>query len=343
MVFDHFPHRVKAWARTASRPIVIVAAAVLALGAVGGTPQAGAARTTPPLYYNLYAGAAKFNVDGRTWRISPSYLGEPQVVEIELSTANETDDWQASFAPAADLVVNSSTDAATFRTHNTLAPLAFIDLKFSPTSRKTVTCETGSATDVTGTLTGTLSLTANHRGLKFKSSRVSMPKSTLEIDYSCIPPPVETECELGFYEFGSKYFGTGAAPGLALPGRHTYVAGVESDQAVTAPAHTVFLLGVYQDSAAPVFNSKTRQLSIKVTGKGPVTGSAVVTSKGTPETEAVPCTLDGKQYTQDQTSYSGTYDSPKGHQYEAHSLVIGEVKVPRTGDGFFYITRLKAA
>jgi hypothetical protein len=153
-----------------------------AVGATIGRPAAAGGETT----FELTGGSAAFKVGGRLWHISPFDYGA--VVGVSLSTTNESDQWEQRQPPASDLVVNPTTGQAVFDTHSSLKPLASFDLSFAPQSQKALSCQTGSATDVTGTLTGSLSLTANSKGLAFRSAHVSMRSATVEIDHDCRRP-----------------------------------------------------------------------------------------------------------------------------------------------------------
>jgi hypothetical protein len=341
---DHFSRAVRGRSRAVTRPIMLGGAAVLALASLGTATAASAASAVVPARapaISLTSAAAKFTVGGHTWFLTVGDLNPS--VNITISTAHEFDAWIFSSASAATLKVNKKTGNATFNAHNSLAPIAFFNLTFTATSRSKVPCRSGSETDFTGRLAGSVTLVANHKGLKFKSAHARFSLSLLSIDNGCVlrPRTGPTPCFAGFWDAGTTVGASGSAPGL--PARRTFSVGITKIVELTSPANTLLDMEVFGTAKKPVFDSKKKKLRVSASGSGGITGSAILTATQRPTSTSSRCAMNGKPYKAHDVNYLGSYISPKGGQFQARSILAGQLKVARTGFATFHIVTLKPA
>jgi hypothetical protein len=327
------------WSRAASRSLTIAGAAAIALVPLTSAASANAKPTSPKPTFTLSSGSARFKVNGHTWLVTTADFGRSG--QIEIATTNEDDLWFFDSIPASDLTANARTGDATLDTHSSFSPVAVVSMKFRPASHQKVVCEKGSETEFSGTLTGSISVTANHKGLKFKSRRVSLRSSTLIVDYGCVMPPGPAVCTPAVWTLGATVEALGNAP--SWPARRSNSFFVETYRKVPAHPGARLFINVHQSEATPVFDSKKKQLTVRASGSGPITGSATITSTGIADMGTQRCVVNGKHYKESDVEYTATYASPKGHQIVGHSLVVGEVKLPSSGSGFFDIAAFKRA
>jgi hypothetical protein len=330
---DHLSRTVRDRSRTVSRPLVLAGVAALALAPIASAVPAGAAVAAEPSSIILLSGNATFHVGGHTWQMS--VFPANGSVSIDLSTGHEFDIWTFVAVPTSDFKVSSSKGTATFNTHSSLAPVAFANLRFSPSSRHKESCHTGSETVFDGKVTGSITLVANHKGLKFKSAHVTFRGATLDVDHQCTQRGGVQVCLEADWGVGVSPSASGTS--LGLPGR-IYPVQVGESTMLSRPEAFVFheVSGV---TRKPVFDSKTKRLSVKATGA--VKGSAVLVAKGRPRVTTLRCTLGHTHYKERDASYSGKFSSPAGGEFHARSLIAGLIKVARSGLASFDIASLK--
>ncbi len=291
---------------------------------------------------SFFAGVAKFTVGGHTWSLSISDLGVGD--QVGISTTHELDSWVFFSAPASNLTVNKKTGNATFNAHNSLAPIAFFDLTFHATSRTKEHCHSGSETIFRGRTTGSVTLVANHKGLKFKAAHASFGSPVLAIDNGCSNPSGSggsTPCAAGSWNVGGTVSAR-AQHRLCRNGR-AFTVGVSSFVELKSPAGAVLLMNVLGTGKKPVFNNTKRKLQVNANHSSGISGSAVLTATRRPTLTTSRCTLNGKHYKATDANYMGTYASPQGGQISARSILAGQLTVPRSGTASFDIITLKRA
>ncbi len=338
---DHLSRTARGRSLTVSRPLVLAGVAVLSLAPLVGAapssaaPSSAAPAARPPAI-SLFSGSGNFRVGGHTWTLSVSTLGG--ITGIDLSTTHELDTWSFLSVPQSDLKANVRTGRATFNAHNSMAPVAFANLKFTPTSRHQGSCRSGSVTLFDGKVTGSVSLAAR-KGLKFRSGHVSFKGAALTIDHNCTPRTGVGPCLSGTWDVGSTAAVIGNTAGL--PGRQTFFADLVKTVTLKAPKHASVTFEVAGSAQKPVFDSKHRRLSVKATRL--VKGSAVLVASGPSSVLNSNCSIGRKHFKERNVSYFGTFSSPRGGQFHARSLVGGNLAVPRSGTAFFDIVSVKRA
>lgn len=334
---DHLSRTVRGRSLAVSRPLVLAGVAVLSLAPLASAVSASAAPAARPPAISLFGGSTTFRVGGHTWNLSIFVVAG--TAGIDLSTTNELDTWSFLAVPKSDLKANASTGKATFNAHNAMAPVAFANLKFTPTSRHKASCRSGSEVFFDGRVTGSISLVANHKGLKFRSAHATFKGSSLDVDHQCVAPAGTAACASGIWSVGSTAVALGSSGGL--PGRQTYFVSINKTVNLSAPKHASVSYEVFGSGSKPVFNSKRKSLSVK--GTKVVKGSAVIVAQGSPFVTTFKCTLNHTKFKLRDASYSGNYSSPSGGQFQGRSIVGGLLKVARSGFGFFDIISLKKA
>jgi hypothetical protein len=327
MFLDHVSRPMRGRSRALSRPLVLAGVAALALTPLAIAVPAGAAAASTPPVVNLLTGNASFHVAGHSWLMS--VLAFSGNTNIDLSTTHEGDIWSFN-VPAADFKTNARTGTATLNAHNAMAPVAFANLRFSPSS---------SHTTFDGKVTGSISLVANHRGLKFKSAHVIFKGSALTVDRQCTTRPGPAFCFPGNWVANEATSASGNTGGL--PGRQTYFVSLTKSVSLTAPKNASVAYTIVGAVSKPIFNGKTRRLSVKATSV--VRGSAVLTAKGPPTVSTMRCTIGRGHFKERDATYFGSYKSPVGGQFRARSLVAGLIKVARSGIASFDIVTVKKA
>jgi hypothetical protein len=312
----------------------------LSLATLGATAAPASAATN--LSYFLTAGTVGITSGGHTWSLNVSLIGGssggPVIVDVLIETPHlsgtEIHDWGMQM-PGADFTVNKTTGAATINSHSDLSPVASLDLSYKPTSHTAGTCSAGSETDYLGALTGSVTLTTGLKGLKLSDAKAtfSTPNS-LQVDAACVPP-----LACSFASWGGGLGGTPTAPiaaGIAAgtPGHLVHFTDVTRKVSLSAPAGATRTDGASAKATAPVFNSKTKSLTVKGLASGMVTGAGVISGAKlvVPGTET--CTLDGTTYTQTSTAYDeASWSSSK--QFVASTILTGTLKAATTGSGEF--------
>lgn len=262
-----------------------------------------------------------------------------RIVTPHLS-GTEIHDWGMQM-PGADFTVDKTTGAATINTHSDLSPVLSMTLSYKPTSHTAGTCSSGSETDYTGALTGSVTLTTGLKGLKLSDAHATFSTpNKLKVDAACVPP---LACEFASWDGGIG--GSSSAPvaaGIAAgtPGHLVHFTEVGRTVSLPAPTGATRDDGVTVSGAAPVFNAKAKSLTVKGLASGAVTGSGVISGAKmvTPGTET--CTLDGTTYTQTSTIYrEASWSSTT--QFKGSTILTGTFKVAAKGSGEFVLITLK--
>lgn len=331
----HLSRTVRGRSLAVSRPLVLAGVAVLALTPLASAVPAGATPSAGTADITLFGGVAKFSVGGHTWQMS--VFDFSVAAGISISATHEFDTWNFLSVPKSDLTANVKRGTATFSTHNALAPVAFANLRFTPSSRHKTTCRSGSETVFDGKLTGSITLVASKR-LKFKSAHVVFRASSLGIDHHCVGPSGPSPCFDGVWDT----VGLGAAAAgdsLSLPAKRTFSISLSKTVQLRAPKEASASYQVFGAERKPVFDIKRKRLSVSAIRV--VKGSAVMTASMAPVVTNSRCTIGRTHFRERDASYSGSYTSPAG--FSARSIVGGLLKVGRKGGAFFDITTFKRA
>lgn len=332
---DHLSRTVRGRSLAVSRPLVLAGVAALSLTPLAAAAPASAAPAAGSAVISLFGGAATFRVGGHAWVMSVFDFGVG--AGIGISTSHEFDIWNFLSVPKSDLSVNVRRGTATFNAHNSMAPVAFANLRFIPSSRHKASCRSGSETFFDGKLSGSITLVANHRGLKFKSAHAVFRSSSLLIDHHCVPRTGLSQCFPGIWDTTGSASASGES--VALPGQRTYFVDVTKTVRLRAPKQASVSFDVSGAASKPVFNSKLRQLSVKAIRV--VKGSAVLKASLPPTVSTSRCAIGRKHFKERDASFFGSYTSPGG--FTARSIVAGLLKVGRSGSAFFDIVTFKAA
>jgi hypothetical protein len=337
--------------RTAPRLLTAGFAAVLSLGlliaaAPASSAATGATRATGE-GYELTSGTASFTAAGHAWQLSLSASGGKLgavvgandltfLITTKYLGGTEVHSWVAKSLPAKDLSVTGSGHAA-FKTGGTLAPVATFSLAFTPTSHAKASCASGSETDYTGKLAGTVSLTTGLKGVKVSKHFTFGKPDTLTVTRGCVPPAA---CDFSGWVAGNPTGILAAGVTVGQPGHQATDTTVERASSKTASKHLVRAGGGYMAVPAPKFNSKAKSLAVAGSPAGIVTGRGLLAngkmpSKPTPFT----CFIGKQKYTETEAYYLASFSSSK--TFEARTLLTGTITAPSSGTGFFTIDKLK--
>jgi hypothetical protein len=335
MFFHQNSHMARDRSRTVSRSLAVAGAAVLSAASLSGAAAANAAPATSTSF-TFFSGNATFRVGGHAWRVSVFNFSDLRSTAIGIDTGHENDQWTFNSSPSL-LTVNQRTGDATFNAHNSFAPVAFVTLKFTTTKRHKASCTSGSETDFSGSVSGSLTLIAN-RGLTFKSAHAQFTGGSLSIDHGCVPPTAPLPCGPGIWSIGSPTVNaSGTASGL--PGQRTFVASVFEHVHLKTPKGATIDIGVAASSNKPVFNSTKKTL--QVSARGLISGSALFKASGPPAVSTSNCVQGGNHFKARDAFFSATFASPRGGEFQTRSIVAGLLKAPRSGVSFFDIMTFK--
>ncbi len=180
-------------ARTAPRLLGAATAVTLSLAALGAVAPPVSAATNASYFFT--SGTVGITSGGHTWKLQVSLIGGssggPVIIDVLIETPHlsgtEIHDWGMQM-PGADFTVNKTTGAATINSHSDLSPVASLDLTYKPTAHTAGTCSSGSETDYTGTLTGSVTLTTGLKGLKLSDAKATFSTpNTLQVDSGVRP------------------------------------------------------------------------------------------------------------------------------------------------------------
>jgi hypothetical protein len=340
MFLDQIRHIVRNRSRKISLSLAFGGAAVMLVAASGGAAAANAAPGSTTSI-TFFSGSATFRVGGHTWSVSVANIGGAvHFTDIGIATGHETDDWTFNLTRSI-LTVNQRTGDATLNSRSSFAPVAFAKLKFTTNKRQKASCTKGSETIFSGSVSGSLTLIANHKGLKFQSAHVRFTGGLVSIDHGCITRIPPSPCAPGVWNNGSPTVNA-SGTAQALPGeRTTFVASIFETINLKAPTGATVNIGVAASENKPVFNSTKKTL--QVSARGVISGAALITASGPPAVNSFPCVLGGKHFKARDVTYTAKFASPKGSQFQARSIVVGLLRAPRSGFSLFDIITLKRA
>jgi hypothetical protein len=318
-----------------SRPLAVTGAVIVWLAALAAAAPASPAAAAGASY-SLISGYASFKADGHTWHLGV-LAASGTTMTVLISTphlgGSEVHHWDFKPLPAADFKVDPTTGHATLDSHSALAPVASLALSFTPTSHVKATCATGSGTDFTGELSGSVSLVTGLQGLKFRTTHASFSTpNTLEVSHACTAP---VPCVSQQWVFGLSPEVIGATTGTASESVVTQTATIKK------PAGATLTVTAGMSTPVPVFDKSAKSLTVQGSKSGLITGTAVISHPSVAEPFAGSCTMDGKNYSEHGTEYAGaTYSSPAGKQFQARTILSGTLTLKPTGAGLFDIVTL---
>jgi hypothetical protein len=328
-------------------------AAALALGLVAatGAPASLAATKARPAAtaetWDLTSGTASFKSDGHTWSLEVGALGGrsstvtgTNEVNFYISTPHlsgtEFHGWDTSTpAPAKDFTVTGS-GGATLSTGTFMSPIASFSLKFAPSSHAKEVCSSGKGTVYKGVLSGKVSLKTGLHGVGV-SKKLTFKGTELIVSQSCVPP---LPCFLANWAAGSS-------TGVLAEGYEARFSAKTESYAVVGKfeAKTASKVLERSDEAfiaapAPVFDAKTKSLTVSASKAGIVTGAGVIAHTVEPvKPQTGTCSIGKQKYTETESFYDGTFTASK--LFVAHTLLTGNLTAPKTSAGEFEIITLK--
>lgn len=319
-----------------------VACAALGLAAVAAAAPVGAAAASPAksaTINSLTSGGVRFRADGHTWTLQVNAASDTTVT-ISIGTpylhGDEEHVWVFHRVPGVTFSVNGSTGRATLNTHRALSPVAALDLTFTATSHSRADCTSGSGTNFSGSLSGSITLTTGLRRIRFHAAHAIFSRRNLvDVSHNCVPP---RPCGGAVWTVGTgkatTASGSTPSPYEAVPFEATVTKAVK----LARPANAVRADSAVISAPKPTFDAGAKSLAVKGSRSGIVTGQAVLSHAVVVEPVAVPCTSGGKEHVEILTSYLATrYASKPGHQFKARTLLSGTLTVAPTGIGAFVI------
>jgi hypothetical protein len=321
--------------RTAPK-LLICAAVTLAVPAVFAAVPAAASAATDT--YSLSSGQVALTAGGHTWDLSVTFQSGattsiPADLDVQISRAagkGQLEDHIWGFS-VPDSALSVSGGDATLNAGSSVSPLASVDVAFTDTSSKPMSCVAGSGTAYAGTLKGTVTIETGFKstGTLGGASLSFAAPNTLDAMSGCVPPApcssTWTSPHGTVSALGDTFGGPGDEKTTTLVARTTMLS-----------ATVIRVDGAVMSTPKPKFSSGT--LHVKTSSSGIITGSATL-SGGTKEpTQTLPCvTPKGKSYTEHETDYVDTaFKSPAG--IAAHTLLTGTLTSEKSGEGLFTVS-----
>jgi hypothetical protein len=321
--------------------LFICAAVTLAVPAVAAASPAAAAPAAASAAadtYSLSSGQVALAAGGHTWDLSVIFQsGEttsiPATLDVQISRAagkGQLEDHIWVFSVPNSVLSFSGGDAK-LDAGSSVSPLASVDVAFTHTSSKPMSCIAGSGTAYSGTLKGTVTIKTGFKqtGTLGGASLSFAAPNTLEAMSGCVPP---APCLASW----TSPHGTVSALGDTIGGPGDEKTTTLVERSTTLSSTVTRVDGAVMSTPKPKLSGGT--LHITTSSSGIITGSATL-SGGTKEpTEKLPCvTPTGKSYTEHQTDYADpTFKSPAG--IIAHTLLTGTLKSKKSGEGFFTVS-----
>jgi hypothetical protein len=333
--------RRRTWRVAVASCATALCAVFLTAGASAG--MAAAAPAVKGVGYTLTTGNASFTADHHTWHLQITAGGGAlgslhgtATITFEISTSvlggTEEHFWVARLPLAAKDFTLGVGGRAVLSTRTALAPVAKFSLTFKPTSHAKASCTTGSGTDYSGSVSGSVSLTTGLHGVKVSKKLTFAKTNSLSVESQCVAP---LPCDDGGWVGGNPKSILAGGVLVGTPGRQRAGVTVEDTGVKTASTDLVRTDGGYVlGTAKPVFSAKAKTLTITGKSSGLVTGDAII-SHATLEgpTSHVTCFIGKQKYAETEQIYVGTFTaSPK---FEAHTLLTGEITVPASASAFF--------
>ena len=337
--------------------VVALAAGLLTAGLPAGTALARPSAASSTIY-TFGIPSVSIKALGHTWAFGFSATKGDGIVLITagLETVSkgiiETHEWAstAAFAStAAKDIKFTSTGHATLKTGSALGPVLAATLTFTPTKRTKAHCATGSETDFSGRITGTVSLVTGLRRVKVSrkySGKAS--RDTLSIDRSCAPaaPPAKAACTGGYW--------TALSP-LSSPRTEGSVGGLQTLGAKPGWSESFIRENVPTASqwvtrtddlfvprgAVPKLNTKAHTVAVAGTAKGPITGAAKISYDLTETQPVRSCWVGRKHYSESSVIYTGNGVSVS-KPFKARMVLTGSQTLVNGPNAQYVAVSLKA-
>ncbi len=335
-----------AWAATpAGIPVLTPAATPGEIPAVLPAAVPAAPATTCPeqdLCSTTFEGdaASVKTTNGVSWMLSVS--GSSNEITVELSREESTSPLAVEIhgwtfpVTSGGLAFSASTGIGTIDPGAQTSPIATVNVTFKSTASKVVAgaCTSGTETDYTGTLTGSVKLITGIAGggtVSSSSFTASLSHPTVTVDNDCVAPSTCLPSSKGFDDDPSPL----ANPSLLASGDTGTFSGQSVDQvaiadntALAKPAGTDRVDESLVQAAPSTWTKSTKTLVITTASSGLITGSATI-SGGKKSTDSIPCTKAGKSVDNVITFYSGaSWNSEAGQALTAHNKLGGNIVMP---------------
>lgn len=323
--------------RIQAAPRLLICAAVTMAASVvlAAAPAAASAAADT---YSLSSGQVALAAGGHTWDLSVTFQSGattsiPATLDVQISRAagkGQLEDHAWAF-DVPDSALSFSGGDAKLDAGSSVSPLASVDVAFTHTSSKTMSCVAGSGTVFTGTLKGTVKIKTGFKptGTLGGTSLSFAAPNTLEAMSGCVAP---TPCS----SMWTSPRGTVSALGDTFGGPAGERTTTLVARTTTVSATVIRVDGAVMLTPKPKFSAGI--LRITTSSSGIITGSATL-SGGTKEpTQTQPCvTPQGKGFTEHQTDYADpAFKSPAG--ITAHTLLTGTLTSQKSGAGFFTVS-----
>ncbi len=335
----------KAGAATPRVPLPAVRSALpVALPEVTPTASALTCPEADVCSTSFKGGAADVKTtNGDSWVLSVA--GSSSQVTVELSrTASST---PAAFelhawtlpVTSGGFKFSAATGVGTIDPGTQTSPYASVDVTFHSKASKVVAgaCTSGSETQYTGTLTGSLKLATGLTGggtVSASSFTATSSDPTVIVDNDCAPPDSCLPSSTGFDDSQNPL----ANPSLLAEGLSGTFSGKAFDQVTIANETSLAKpKGAYRideslvEAKPATWTAATKTLVVTAEAAGGLITGSVTISGGDKSTDSLPCTQAGKKVDNVLTFYDGAaWTSRAGQALTAHNELGGNLVMPLT-------------
>jgi hypothetical protein len=286
-------------------------------------------------------GANVKTANGKAWVLTVS-ASSSNSVTVEIARV-------ASASPVADelhgwtfpvtsggLAFSTRTGVGTIKPGARTRPSAAVDVTFRAKSHKVVAgaCTSGSETEYSGTLTGSVKLVTDLTGggtVSAKSFTAKQSAPVVTVYKNCLAPNACESSSTTFDDDPSPL----ADPSLSAEGITGIFAGKTFDQVTISrdvtlakPARAYRVDESLIKAAPAKWTASTKTLVVSTKASGLITGSVAI-GGGTPSSSKEPCTLKGKKRDNLLSFYNNaSWSSPAGRALTAHDNIGGSLVMP---------------
>lgn len=234
---------------------------------------------------------------------------------------------------------SAATGVGTIDPGTQTSPYATVDVTFHSTASKVVAgaCTSGSETQYTGTLTGSLKLATGLTGGGAVSATSFTAKSsdpTVTVDKNCAAPDSCLPSSTGFDDFQNPL----ANPSLFAEGLSGTFSGktfdevtIADDTSLPKPEGAYRIDETLVEAKPAKWTAATKTLVVTAEGTGGLITGSVTISGGEKSTDSLPCTLGGKKVDNVLTYYEdASWSSRAGQALTAHNELGGNLVMPLT-------------
>jgi hypothetical protein len=280
--------------------------------------------------------------NGDSWILTVS--GSSSQVTVELGrvastspVADELHAWTLPVTSSGGLKFSAATGTGTIDPGTQTSPYATVDVTFHSKASKVVAgaCTSGSETQYTGTLTGSLKLSTGLTGtIGATSFTAKSSDPTVTVYNNCAAPESCLPSSTGFDEDPSPL----ANPSLLAEGISGTFSGKTFDEVILANETTLSKpKGAYRidesfvEAKPATWSAATNTLSVTTGGAGSLITGSVTVSGGEKSSASIPCTQDGKKVDNVFTYYdNASWRSKAGQALTAHNKLGGNLVMPLT-------------